>query len=294
MKRRKLGRGNGETGVRRLAKAAGLAVLLSFPLRSPVRAAGEFLRDSNRAAETTDPAAKTALYTRALGAWTPADGDRNKAIVLANRAALHHGAGRYEDAIADLDASMAIMGENPIAVANRGAALSRLERHAEAVGEFTKAIRMEPRNPVHYASRAVAHDAMGNTSQAILDYNVLLSIDPAFKDGFKTRGSLHFKSGEYEEAVRDFDAAIAADKGDRRAYQLRALAREAIDIREKNAAIQARSESRAATEAPARAAPRRDPEPSTGNSPANAGPDARIWLAAGGLLLLGLGLRALK
>ncbi|PCI35173.1 MAG: hypothetical protein COB53_11210 [Elusimicrobia bacterium] len=253
--------------------------------------ASDFISYSNRAVQTDSTEAKIELYSRALDAWTAKDGDRNKGVVLANRAALRHQHGDFEGAIQDLDASMKILGENPLARANRGAALARLGRYAEAADDFTQAIRDEPRNPAHYASRAVSHDAIGKTDQAILDYNVLLSIDPSFKDGHKTRGSLFFKVGRYREAIADFDAAIQINRNDRRAYQLKALAEAAIDQSKKNAAVTAHNEEMKRRNA-AQGPPKRQPLPELPFKFPDI--DPRIFLAGGGLLFLGIGIRALK
>jgi tetratricopeptide (TPR) repeat protein len=274
-----------------------LRAVLAIAAGAPA-AASEFAALANRAANASAPEAKIELYGRALEAWSPKDGASNKAVVLANRAALLHNIERYEEALRDLDASMSLSGDNPIALANKGAALSRLGRGEEAVEAFTRAIRMEPRNPIHYASRAVANDALGRTEEAILDYDVLLSIDPAFRDGRKTRGSLHFKLGDHEKAIADFEAAIAANKKDRRAYQLLALAREAIEVGRKNAEIAARNRelerrNQAARGASSSRAARPSPPRSDSPGPLS-GIDARIWLAAGGLLLLGIGIKSLR
>ncbi len=249
---------------------------------------GDFAALSNRAVSTDSPEAKIELYSRALKSWTPRDGDHNKAVVLANRAAIRHQVGDFEGAIKDLTASMDVLGKGALTLANRGAALASLGRHSEAVSDFTEAIRHDPRNPTHYASRAIAHDAMGKTEQAILDYNVLLSIDPAFKEGRKTRGSLLFKAGRYAEAVADFDAAISLNRNDRRAYQLKALAEEAIAQTKKNAEVQVRNEEMKRRSA---AQSRQRPQQLPFKMPDI---DPRIWLFAAGLLLLGFGIRALK
>jgi len=266
--------------------------LLLLAVLSISAATGDFVRFSNQAAKTSSPQTKLRLYSRALASWTRADGDRNKGVVLANRAGVRHQVGDYEGAIKDLDASMEIIGENALTRANHGAALASLGRHAEAIEDFTQAIRLEPRNPTHYASRAIAHDAIGKTEQAILDYNDLLSFAPSFKNGNKTRGSLLFKAGRYAEAVSDFDAAIALNRNDRRAYQLKALAEAAIEQTKKNKRIQARNKEmqRRAEAAKSANAGRAAPMPPIEIPDI----DPRFWLAAGGLLLLGIGFYALK
>lgn len=65
---------------------------------------------------------------------------------------------KWEAAIVDYSAAIALDPRNANAFHNRGTSCEKMGRLQEAVGDFSRAIELEPRNASSYNSRGLARD----------------------------------------------------------------------------------------------------------------------------------------
>jgi tetratricopeptide (TPR) repeat protein len=109
------------------------------------------------------------------GKGTPADlatAHLNRANVYAQRA-------KYDQALADYAAALALDRENPLIAYNRGNLYFDTQQYELAIADFTTALQLDPKFALAYYNRALALERLGDTSAAAIDYGRVLAIDPA-------------------------------------------------------------------------------------------------------------------
>src|SRR4029453_9856072 len=77
--------------------------------------------------------------------------------------AAHRRAGRYAQAVADLDRALLLDPDNAFALATRGTLSRDLGRHDEAVADLTRALAIEPDVPWVLAAPGLAPQRAGRT-----------------------------------------------------------------------------------------------------------------------------------
>jgi tetratricopeptide (TPR) repeat protein len=110
-------------------------------------------------------------------------GRRDLAATRVNRGILLLRRGRIDDAVADFDAAMALLPDEPEVYLNRGSAFLRRAIPDEAITMFTAALDRNTRRPeLAYYGRALAQEARGNLRAAYHDYRRASELAPHWRD----------------------------------------------------------------------------------------------------------------
>lgn len=106
-------------------------------------------------------------------------GPQNLATAYLNRANVFAQRARYERALADFDAAIALDGQNPLIPYNRGNAYFDTRQYELAIVDYSRAIALDERFSVAYLNRGLAREAAGDTVAAAADYRRALALDPS-------------------------------------------------------------------------------------------------------------------
>lgn len=86
--------------------------------------------------------------------------------------------GRYQEAIADYDAVVALDPNNVHAFHNRGISYDKLGHFEAAIEDFNRVLQLEPNNSVAFFNRGSTYDSLGMHDAAIADFGRALELDP--------------------------------------------------------------------------------------------------------------------
>ncbi len=143
----------------------------------------------------------------------------------ARRARLLHLAGRNAEALADVDAALAVDPDDAEALLFRVKSLLELKRFAEVVGAADAALaRGVPTAELHDL-RGQARASRQDFAGAIGDYTQALALDPGRSAPLVHRGWAYVVSEAPKLALHDFDEAIRLDPDSPEAYAGRGFAR---------------------------------------------------------------------
>ncbi|HUO02634.1 MAG TPA: tetratricopeptide repeat protein [Rhizomicrobium sp.] len=116
--------------------------------------------------------------------------------------------GRDQDALAEIDAALAIQPGTAEALATRGNILIRLGRQDDALKDFDQAIAAKPDYAEALYNRGNCRQYLGRFHEAVGDYSRALALHPDYEPAFTNRGNALGKLGRFSEALGDYDAAI--------------------------------------------------------------------------------------
>jgi tetratricopeptide (TPR) repeat protein len=192
---------------RSLADRAERAFSLAFSING--RALVEMrLGNSDRALELVEEA--LALFDRDLPVGShPLD----RCSLLANRARLLSMRGPSAEALASLDALIALdptYGEYHF---ERGNLLHLLGRDDEALAAYAEAQRLSLPFPELHYNRADLLAARGEEDAALADLDRVLELDPDFLDAYVNRAGILTARGDTAAAWPDVDAGLSRDPG---------------------------------------------------------------------------------
>jgi tetratricopeptide (TPR) repeat protein len=136
----------------------------------------------------------------------------------------HHNQGRFDLAVVDYSAAIALNASDARAFHHRGMSQKRLEKYQEAVDDYTHALLIDPKNPLAYNERGAAYSFLDEYDRAIRDYSQAIRLNPDFALAYRNRGSSHALRGEWEDAISDYDTAIRLDRKDAKAFLKRSQA----------------------------------------------------------------------
>lgn len=91
--------------------------------------------------------------------------------------------GQYEEAIRDLNKSLALDPGHVGAHLTMAITLMQMERFGEAFDWFGKTIALDPENAAAYANRGIMNDRLGRYEDALADYKKALTLDPDIAKG---------------------------------------------------------------------------------------------------------------
>ncbi|MFE1318584.1 tetratricopeptide repeat protein [Kitasatospora phosalacinea] len=139
----------------------------------------------------------------------PGEHALHRSVLVHNRAQVHAGLGRHEDAVADYTAVIAVDPNYAEYHFDRGIVLRRTGRLDEALADFEAAVRLSPPFPEAYYNRADVRAELGDVKGAVDDFGYVLELDPAFVDARLNRASLLAELDETAAARRDVEAGLA-------------------------------------------------------------------------------------
>lgn len=124
------------------------------------------------------------------------------------------GEGKWQEAVEELDQSLALNPRHYWSLIQRGICYQELGRMAPAAADFGGCIRLRPNLPLGYFNQGVALNLGGCRDEAIKAYSEALRLDPEFVLAFWNRGRLFLELRRYQEALADFDQAQGLGKDD--------------------------------------------------------------------------------
>ena len=103
----------------------------------------------------------------------------NLATAHLNRANVYAQRAKYDRALADYDAALALDAQNPLIPYNRGNAYFDSRQYERAVADFSRAVRLDAGFALAYFNRGLAQEQLGDAAAAAEDYRRVLALDPA-------------------------------------------------------------------------------------------------------------------
>ena len=132
----------------------------------------------------------------------------------ANRAQLNAQLGRYEAALADLDAVIAADPNFPDHHLDRGNVLARMGRLDEAIAAYDTAIAIGPPFPEAHYNRADLRAERGDFDRALADLDRALELDPSFANVYTNRAGLRYATGDAAGARADVERGLDLNPAD--------------------------------------------------------------------------------
>ncbi|GII79011.1 hypothetical protein Sru01_39930 [Sphaerisporangium rufum] len=137
----------------------------------------------------------------------------HRMILRANRAQLLGMLGHPGEALAEMDAAVAMDPVYPDQHLDRGNLLLQLGRIQDALADYDTAIRLSPPLPEAHYNRAQLLLATGDREAARADLDRVLELDPEYLDAYINRAGLLAELGRPEQARADVLAGLALDPG---------------------------------------------------------------------------------
>jgi tetratricopeptide (TPR) repeat protein len=160
-----------------------------------------------------------------------AERDRHlKAHLLLGRAYAFNENYKYDEALKDLDAALAIEPDMPGALHERGYTLGELGDYGRALRDLDREVALRPDSPQAYRERAYARHWSGDFAGAWTDRDREVALQPNGADPLLARADAALWLGRFEDARRDVAAAeaLARIAGDGKAAQAAQRARQHI------------------------------------------------------------------
>jgi tetratricopeptide (TPR) repeat protein len=137
----------------------------------------------------------------------------HRSVLRHNRSMLHLNAGRYAEALADLDAVIEADPNYAEYRFDRGNLLRRMGRPAEALSSYEQALTLSPPFPEVYYNRGDTRLELGDLDGALADFGYVLELDPDYLDAYINRAGLRLLLDDPAGAAEDVAAGLtlAAD-----------------------------------------------------------------------------------
>ena len=135
-------------------------------------------------------------------------------IALEERGESHIKAGRYEEALADLDRAIELDPTAAWAIISRGRTYREMERYEEALANFNRLIELDPSDAEAIAERGQTYREMKRYQEALADLDRAIELDPTYAWAIAERGQIYREMERYEEALADFSRLIELDPSD--------------------------------------------------------------------------------
>jgi lipoprotein NlpI len=142
-----------------------------------------------------------------------------------SRGRLYEEGGLYDQAIADYAAIVALQPKEPAAYDARARAYFEAGQLKAALADFNTAISLAPIDANLYDRRGLVYYNLGDVDKAFADFSVALQIRPDHAEAYRHRGVVYHARGEFRQAVGDFDQAIRLEPDNLFAYGNRGRAK---------------------------------------------------------------------
>ncbi len=141
-------------------------------------------------------------FTNALS--KPKIKPKTKAEVLINRGAALSSMGRLEEALADLDAGIALAPDNKNGYLNRSLTHFHLQRYDKAIEDYTKYLELDPYAVNIWYERGMLRRSLNRPDEAIADLNRCLQLDPNFALAYLERARAYALKRQKDLAQQDY------------------------------------------------------------------------------------------
>jgi len=148
-----------------------------------------------------------------------------KAALLLRRAYLKDGLERYQDAIADLTAAIALDPANSGALHERAYAESSLMRYAEAIRDLDAEARLTPNSPDVYQERAYSRLHTADLPGALDDWTHVARLRPNLAGAFEGKADAEMWLGRFDAVDADLRTATSLARAANDADTLQAIQR---------------------------------------------------------------------
>jgi eukaryotic-like serine/threonine-protein kinase len=159
------------------------------------------LYDLTRESKWTEEATSASNEARRL--------DPEQALVRLSLARVYHGTGRTEDALEELDKTLALQPNNDEAHRLLGQALQQAGRSEEAATAYRRAIDLRPNYWRNHASLGGLYYSMGRYDDALGAFKRITEVQPDSPRGFHNVGIVYYHMGDHEKALEWYMQAIA-------------------------------------------------------------------------------------
>ena len=187
-------------------------------------------KDAVAAQATLRDLADQTLYIRRPASYHVTDGDLavwQAKTLSADTAYVERGyalldRGRYDEAIKDFDAALAIDPKNVTALADRGIAKVWKQDYSGADRDLVATETLDPRNAVLWRARALKAEMTGDLTGARAAYTRALETEPGSSFALNGRARMARSLGDTDAALTDLTAIIATEPTNADAYLARA------------------------------------------------------------------------
>lgn len=169
------------------------------------------LADCRRAVNRGDNRQAVALCTRLLDSGDLTDEDRVAALVA--RATAHRNTLRYDDAIVDCEAGLAISAADFDLHFVCGNSYAGKGNYDLAIRHVEAALALNPDSAHALNSRGNLYNQQGKFDAALADFDAALRINPNFNWALLNRGIVLYNMGRFADAVDALKRANAVDRG---------------------------------------------------------------------------------
>lgn len=125
-----------------------------------------------------------------------------------NEGVVHLEAGRYDEAIASLEASVRLDPKRAAAHDQLGMAYSAAGRPRQAIAAGRKAVELDPRLAEAWNNLGTYYGAAGEHEEALEATRKALALRPDYAEAHNNLGKVHFDRGELDRAMASFERAV--------------------------------------------------------------------------------------
>jgi tetratricopeptide (TPR) repeat protein len=157
----------------------------------------------------------------------PDEHNLHRSVLRHNRAQVLTALGRFDEALAEYHAVIAVDPHYQEYHFDLGNLLRRMDREDEAAAAYEAVLRLGPAFPELHYNRGDLRNGAGDVEAALADFDYVLELDPGFLDAYVNRAGIRLDLGDLDGAEQDARAGLRLDPGN--ALLLAALGRTAAE-----------------------------------------------------------------
>ncbi|MBD2704492.1 caspase family protein [Spirosoma sp. BT702] len=162
----------------------------------------------NRADRETNYVEAERLYTEALRIQPLAD------AALLGRAIVRGRLERFDDAIADATAAIALVDTSARYYAQRAYLRVQIHEYDRAATDYERAIKLKPREANYYSGLSYCRVKLGRYSEALTIAQKGIDLNPTSPYPYRNRGRAKMYSGKIDDAIADFQQSLNRKHGE--------------------------------------------------------------------------------
>lgn len=166
----------------------------------------------------------TKVWRNSLTLYTDSINKGYKAAILYNnRGAILFDSLRYEEALTDFNALVALKPRYPNGWKNKAVIHRQLKQYDEAIKSFSEEIKNNSADYHNYLDRGSIYLLQNNFEGAINDFSKVIDLMPSSGEGYYARSEAYGKSNRLNEALLDINKAIELSPNNGQAYNNRGI-----------------------------------------------------------------------